>query len=92
LINYAKILTARADDAAELAEVFAAEAAAAEAAAVEAAAAVVAAAAAAGSAAKAAADALGARAALAPELPKDPGGGADGMAEDAEDIPRAARF
>jgi hypothetical protein len=28
---------------------------------------------------------------LAPELPKDPGGGADGMAEDAEKIPRAAR-
>jgi hypothetical protein len=37
--------------------------------------------------ANAAADAPGARAALAPELPKEPGGGADGMAEDAEEIP-----
>ena len=37
--------------------------------------------------AKAAADAPGARAALAPELTKEPGGGADGMAEDAEEIP-----
>ena len=45
------------------------------------------AAAAAGAAAKAAADALGARTALAPELSKEPGGGADGMAEDAEEIP-----
>jgi hypothetical protein len=45
------------------------------------------AAAAAGAAAKAAADALGARAALAPELPKEPCGGADGMAEGAEEIP-----
>jgi hypothetical protein len=44
------------------------------------------AAAAAGAAAKAAADALGARTALAPELSKKPGGGADGMAEDAEEI------
>jgi hypothetical protein len=44
------------------------------------------AAAAAGAAAKAAADALGARMALAPELPKEPGGSADGMAEDAEKI------
>jgi hypothetical protein len=43
--------------------------------------------AAAGAVAKAAADALGARAALAPELPKEPGGGAGGMAEDAEEIP-----
>jgi hypothetical protein len=33
------------------------------------------------------ADALGARAALAPELPKEPGGGAGGMAEDSEEIP-----
>jgi len=41
----------------------------------------------AGAAAKAAADALGARAALAPELPKEPGGGAGGMAEYAERIP-----
>jgi hypothetical protein len=56
-----------------------------EAAAAEAAAAVEAAAAA-RAAAKAAADALGARAALAPELPKEPYG-ADGMAEDAEEIP-----
>jgi hypothetical protein len=46
----------------------AAEAAAAEAAAAEA----------------ATADAPGARAALAPELPKEPGGGAGGMAEDAD--------
>ena len=38
-------------------------------------------------AAKAAADALGAQAALASELPKEPGGGAGGMAEDAEEIP-----
>jgi hypothetical protein len=45
------------------------------------------AAAAAGAAAKAAADALGARTALTPELPKEPGGSADGMAEDAEEIP-----
>ena len=71
----------------------AAEAAAAEAsAAVEAVAAAEAAAAvesstAAGAAAKAAADALGARTALAPALPKEPGGGAGGMAEDAEEIP-----
>ena len=34
-----------------------------------------------------AADALGAEAALSPELPKEPGDGADGMAEDAEEIP-----
>ena len=40
-----------------------------------------------GAAAEAAADALGARAALAPELPKELGGGAGGMAEDAEEIP-----
>jgi hypothetical protein len=40
-----------------------------------------------GGAAKAAADAPGAEAALSPELPKEPGGGADGMAEDAEEIP-----
>ena len=44
-------------------------------------------AAAAGGASKAAADAPGAEAALSPELPKEPGGGADGMAEDAEEIP-----
>jgi hypothetical protein len=88
-------LTARTDTAAEVAELAAAEAAAAEAAAaVEAsaaaeAAAAVEAAAAAGGAAKAAADAPGAEATLVPELPKEPGGGADGIAEDAED-PRAA--
>jgi hypothetical protein len=41
----------------------------------------------AGAATKAAADALDARAALAPELPKEPGGGADGMAVDAEETP-----
>jgi len=80
-INRAEILTARTDAAAKAAEVTAAEAAAAEtAAAAEAAAA-------AGAAAKAAADAPVARAALAPELPKEPGGGAGGMAEDAEEIP-----
>jgi hypothetical protein len=50
------------------------------------------AAAAAGGAAKAAADALGARTAFAPELPKEPGGGADGMAEDAEEIPGRPMF
>ena len=44
-------------------------------------------AAAAGGAAKAAADAPGAEADLAPELPKEPGGGAGGMAEDAEETP-----
>jgi hypothetical protein len=44
------------------------------------------AAAAVGGAAKAAVDALGAQAAMAPELPKDSGGGAGGMAEDAEEI------
>jgi hypothetical protein len=92
-INRVEILTARTDTAAEVADVAAAEAAAAEAAAaVEAvaaaeASAAVDSAAAAGSAAKAAADALGARAVLAPELPKEPGGGAEGMAEDAKEIP-----
>jgi hypothetical protein len=93
-INRAEVLTARTDTASEVAEVTAAEAAAAEAAAaVEAAAAAEAAAAvesaaAAGGTAKAAADVPGTEAALAPELPKEPGGGADGMAEDAEEIPR----
>jgi hypothetical protein len=67
-----------------VAEVAAAEAAASEAAAAAEAAAAESAAAA-GAAAKAA-DALGARTALVPELPKQPGGGADGMAEDAEEI------
>jgi hypothetical protein len=92
-INRAEILKARTDAAAEVAEVAAAEAAAAEAAAAveavaaaEAAAAVVSAAAA-GATAKAAADAPGAEVALSPELPKEPGGGAGGMAEDAEEIP-----
>jgi hypothetical protein len=81
-----------------MAEVAAAEAAAAEtAAAVEAAAAAeavaaVESAAAARGAAKAAADAPGAEAALVPELPKEPGGGADGMAEDAEEIPGRPMF
>jgi hypothetical protein len=70
-INRAEILTARTDAAA------AAEAAAAEAAA----------AAESATAAKAAADALGAQAALAPELPKEPGCGAGGMVEDAEEVP-----
>jgi hypothetical protein len=81
-----------------VAEVAAAEAAAAEAAAaVEAAPAAEAAAAvessaAAGGAAKVAADASGAEAALAPELPKEPGGGADGMAENAEETPGRPMF
>jgi hypothetical protein len=89
-INRAEILTARTDTAAEVAVVAAAEAAAAEAAAaVEADAAAeasfaVEAVATAGGAAKAAADAPGMEAVLAPELPKEPGGGADGMAEGAE--------
>jgi hypothetical protein len=97
-INRAEILTARTDTAAEVAKVAAAEAAAAEAAAaVEAVAAAEASAAvessaAAGGAAKAAADASGAEAALAPELPKEPGGGADGLAEDAEDILGRPKF
>jgi hypothetical protein len=85
-INRAEILTARTDAAAEVAEVAAAEATAAEAAAAVEAVPAAEAAAAAGAAAKTAADALGARTALAPELPKEPGGGADGMAEDAEEI------
>jgi hypothetical protein len=87
LINRAEILLARTDAAAEVAEVSAAEAAAAEAAAAVKAVAAAEAAAAAGAAAKAAADALGARAVLEPNLPKEPGGGAGGMAEDAEEIP-----
>jgi hypothetical protein len=84
-ISRAEILAARSDAAAEAAEVTAAEAAAAE----EAAAAGVSAAeaaAAAGDAAKAAADTPGARAAVAPELPKEPGDGTGGIAEDAEEI------
>jgi hypothetical protein len=86
-INRAETLTARTDAAAEAAEVVAAEAAAAEAAAAVAPAAAAETVAAAWAAAKAAADALGARAALAPELPKVTGGGAGGMADDAEEIP-----
>ena len=86
-INRAEILTARTDAAAEVAKAAAAEAAAAEAAAAVEAAAAAKTAADAGAAAKAAADALGAQAALAPELPKEPGGGAGGMSEDAEEIP-----
>ena len=39
-----------------------------------------------------AADALGARTALAPELPKEPGCGADDKAEDAEEIPGRPMF
>jgi len=91
-INRAEILTARTDTAAEVAEVNAAEAAAEEAAATVEAVAAAVAAAAAGAAAKAAADALGARTALAPELPKKPGGSADGMVEDAEEIPGRPMF
>jgi hypothetical protein len=85
-------LTARTDTAAEVAEVAAAEAAAAEAAAAVEAVAAAEAAAAAGAATKAAADALGARTALAPELPKEPDGGADGMAENAEELPGRPMF
>ena len=70
-----------------MAEVSAAEAAAAEAAAAVEAVAVAEAAAAAGAAAKAAADAPGAEAASVPGLPKEPGGGADGMTEGAEETP-----
>jgi hypothetical protein len=91
-INRAEILTARTDAAAEVAEVAAAEAAAAEAAAAVEAVAASEDAAAAGAAAKAAADALGARTALTSELPKEPGGSVDGMAEDAEEIPGRPMF
>jgi hypothetical protein len=91
-INRAEIPTARTDAAAEVAEVAAAEAAAAEAAAAVEAVAAAEAAAAAGAAAKAAVDVLGARTALAPELPKEPGGGAGVMAEDAEEIPGRPMF
>jgi hypothetical protein len=91
-INRAGILTARTDAAAEVAEVAAAEAAAAEASAAVEAVAAAEASAAAGAAAKAAADALGARTALAPELSKEPGGGAGGVAEDAEEIPGRPMF
>jgi hypothetical protein len=86
-INRAEILTARTDVAAEAAEVAAAEAAFAEDAAAADAAAAAEASAAAGGATRAAADALGARAALAPELPKEPGGSAGGIAEDDKEIP-----
>ena len=91
-INRAEILTARTDVAAEVAEVTAAEAAAAEAAAAVEAVAAAEAAAAAGGATRAAAEALGARTALAPGLSKEPGGGADGMAEDTEEIPGRPMF
>jgi hypothetical protein len=90
-INRAETLTARTGAAKKAAEVTAAEAAAAKAAAAEAAAAVEAAAAA-EAAAKAAADALGARAALAVELPKEPDGGTGGMAEGAEEVPGRPMF
>jgi hypothetical protein len=86
-INRAKNFTARTDDATEAAEVAAAEPAFAEASAAVEAGAAAEAAAAAGAAAKAVADALGARTAFAADLPKGPGGGAGGMAEDAEEIP-----
>ena len=85
-------MTARTDTPAEVVEVAAAEAAAAEAAvAVEAVAAAeavaaVESAAAAGASAIAAAEAPGAESALVPELPKEPSGGAGGIAEDAEEI------
>jgi hypothetical protein len=86
-INRAEILTARTDATAEAAEVSAAEAAAAETTVAAGAAVAAEAAAAAGAAAKAAADAPGALAALAPELPKELGGGEDGRRGD----PREAR-
>jgi hypothetical protein len=85
LINRAEILTARTGAAKKAAEVAAAEAAAAKAAAAEAAAAVEAALAA-EAVAKAAAEALGARAALVAELPKEHDGGTGGMAKGAEEI------
>jgi hypothetical protein len=78
-INLAEILTACTDVAAEAAEDAAAEAADAEAAGTVEAAAAAEAAAAVGAAAKAAADALGARAALAAWLLKEPGGDTGGM-------------
>jgi hypothetical protein len=93
-----EILTTRTGISAEVAEVAAAEAAVAEAAAdVEAFAAAefaaaVEFAAAAGASANAAADAPGAEAALVPELPNKHGGGADGIAEDAEEIPGRPMF
>jgi hypothetical protein len=86
-MNRAEILTACTTVTTEAAEVAAAETAAAEAAAAVEAVAAEEAAAAAGAAAKTAADTLGARAALASDLIKEPGGGAYGMAEDAEEIP-----
>jgi hypothetical protein len=86
-INRAEILTARTNAAAEAAQVTAVKAAAAEAGVAVEASAAAEAAATAGAAAKVTIDALGARAALAPELPKEPCGGADGKAEDAEEIP-----
>jgi hypothetical protein len=89
-INLPEILTARTDVAAEATEVSAAEAAFAEDAATAEAAAAVEAVAAAGAAAKSTADALGVRAALAAELPKEPDGGTGGMAEGAEEIPGEA--
>jgi hypothetical protein len=86
-INRAEFLTAFTDTSAEAAEVAAAEAAAAEVVATMEAAAAAGAVAAAGATAKATADALGARAALARELPRELCGGADDMAEDTEKIP-----
>ena len=86
-IKRAEFLTACTDTTAEAAEVTAAEAAAAEVVATMEAAAAAEAAAVAGATAKASADALGAQAALAHELPKELGGGADDMAENAEEIP-----
>jgi chemosensory pili system protein ChpA (sensor histidine kinase/response regulator) len=79
-------LTARTDVFAEAAEVAAVEAAFAEDAAAAEATAAAEAAAAAVAATRAAADALLARAALAAELPKEPGGSAGGIAEDDEEI------
>jgi hypothetical protein len=91
-INRAEILTTRTDTAAEVAEVAVKKSAAAEAAAAVEAVAAAEASAAAGAATKAAADALGARTALAPKLPKEPCGGAGGMAEDTEEIPGRPMF
>jgi hypothetical protein len=86
-INCAEILTARTDTATEAADVTAVEVTVAEASATVEAPSAAEVAAAAGGATKAAANALCARAALEPELPKEPGGGAGGIAEDLEETP-----
>jgi hypothetical protein len=91
-INRAEILTARTDTSAELAEVAAAEAAAAEAAAAVEAVATAKAAAAAGGRRENRRRCAWRAKGLGAELPKEPCGGADGMAEDAEEIPGRPMF